>query len=195
MKIKMKIILFIFALIILVSTIYYIISEFSKLNDDNKNFIENYVDGEKSMYDERVEVLNILDDLSIDDKDLKGKLLEKIMSKDSLEIIKNYNKEQKTEYIKNLHILMKNKDKEEVKSETIVMDDNKLRISLENIEKDLEDIKKLVNQNKIIKKKDEYYSEPLLPSLGTKKIEEFQNTPITVNGWENIKSYAQYNVE
>lgn len=201
---KMKVGISLFAIVIISYSFYYIYSEFNKLENKDK-FVEGYVDGEKSVYDERVEMLNIIDKLEIDDKDVKGKLLEKLMTKESLDMIKNYTKEQKTEYIKNILILIKNKNTDgESETFTEVNDTKKIMTDLKNIEKELENIKKIIKKNT-----DEYYADPIIPEIKVKTIEEkmptivnqekkvvkehFEdNSMVHVSGWEAIRHYAEY---
>jgi hypothetical protein len=201
---RMKVGISLFAIVIISYSFYYIYSEFNKLENKDK-FVEGYVDGEKSVYDERVEMLNIIDKLEIDDKDIKGKLLEKLMTKESLDMIKNYTKEQKTEYIKNILILIKNKNTDgESETFTEVNDTKKIMTDLKNIEKELENIKKIIKKNT----DETFYNDPIIPEIKVKTIEEkmptivnqekevvkehFEDKMVSIIGWENIRHFAEY---
>jgi hypothetical protein len=219
MNIKLKVGISIFAAVIVIYSFYYIYNEFAQINKANNGYIENYVNSETSMYDQRVEILNIIDSLNVDDKDVKGKLLEKTMSKESLTTMNSYSKDQKTEYIKNLLILLKTKDIDVsniTKPENIQSVDN-INVELKSLEKELEDLKKVIHKGS---KPNEYYEDPLLPSLRSKvnanaktvlpegqlndnKTDsepiEYTEKPKTVEtfedfvqGWENITEYALY---
>jgi hypothetical protein len=213
MDTKLKIILVIFVVLILFYLCYFMFNYYETKTangsvnqktkeaftmEDDDDDVEHYEEPPKekstSEYDQRVFILDEIEKLNIDDKEIKGKLMENLFSETTLKKLETMSSKDKRDFINKEHDKLATKEeapaaqaapppakstfKDSVK--TVADKAQRAIAELSTAQEQIDEIKNILrNQKSNFTNNEEEPAVPVLPSI---------------EGFENVSRYASYNL-